>query len=257
MRAAVLAGAALLAVACGSLRRADGDFMASQPGQAAGATRGQSYDEEASQGGKRDTIQVRGTKGFLEMHEIRARVAEHLAAFNDCYLSRLKQRSFLRGDLLVEVLVEPTGDVGSALIVEGDVGDWQVERCVLAEARRMRFKSPRGGSSQAVFTMPLHFASDQPAIDSLPGEVTAAAVAKRVADIDACAAGGSPAPSDVTVTLYIGERGAVQSAGFSSAHVAPIHDSWAECAAKVVAAWTFPDPNGKIVKAAFGYRRRD
>jgi hypothetical protein len=27
-------------------------------------------------------------------------------------------------------------------------------------------------------------------------------------------------------------------------------DSWAECAAKAVAAWTFPDPKGKIVKAA-------
>jgi hypothetical protein len=255
MRAALLVCAALLAVACG-LRRAEGDFMPSQPAQAAGATRGESYDQEASRKGKRDIIQVRGTKGALEMHEIRARVAERLVAFNNCYLDRLKQHRFLRGDLLLEILVEPTGDVGSALVVEGDVGDWLVERCVLEEARRMRFKSPRGGNSQAVFTMPLHFASDQPAIDTLPGEVTAAAAAKRVADIDTCARGGSQAPSEVTVTLYIGERGAVQAAGFSSAHVTPIHDSWAECAAKVVAAWTFPDPKGKIVKAAFGYRPR-
>lgn len=256
MRAALLVCAALLAVACSHLRRAEGDLLPSQPAQAAGATRGQSYDQEASKRGKRDIIQVRGAKGFLEMHQIRAGVAESLAAFNDCYRNRLKQRRFLRGDLLLEILVEHTGDVGTTLIVEGDVGDWLVERCVLEEARRMRFESPRGGNSQAVFRVPLHFASDQPAIGSWPGELTAAAAAKRVADIDTCGGGASQAPSEVTVTLYIGERGAVQSAGFSSAHMTPIHDSWAECAAKVVEAWTFPDPTGRIVKTAFGYRPR-
>lgn len=250
--AAVLAGQA-----CGAADHGDASDspLASQPGQASGGTTGQSSGAEPGQTRRKDIIQVRGTKGYLEMHEIRAGVAPHHRALNDCYLTRLAERRFLGGDLRLQILVEATGDVGSARIIESDLGDWTVERCALEVTRRMRFGQPKGSGRQAVFTVPLHLASDQPPAKLWPGERTAAVAGRHVAELDRCAgAGSAAAPGDVLVTLYVGERGSVLAVGFASSHPRPLHEPWADCAARTVAGWTFDDPKGMVVKAMFRYR---
>jgi hypothetical protein len=201
-------------------------------------------------------IQVTGTRGVLAAQDIQAGLAPHVAAMDACYKDQLKQKKFVSGKLTVEILVARTGQVGRARVMESDVGDWAVEKCVLGVARGMTFAKPKGGDGQALFQVPLNLSSDQTPLETWPEEQVAGAVADKRAQLDACAgqAGGAP-PAGVTVTLYVGNRGEVKAVGFaSSGEPAPQHwDAWADCAARAVSAWTLADPKGKIVKASFRY----
>ena len=78
------------------------------------------------------------------------------------------------------------------------------------------------------------------------------AVGGQTVKLDACATKKVPAPSDVTVTLYVGPGGKAQSVGFAGKTV--IDDAWAECAAKAALALRLPDPKGQIAKLAVKYR---
>jgi hypothetical protein len=249
-RAIAVAVVSMLGCGGGGEQRSAATPLVGKPAQASGGHSGPSYEQERGETQQKDSIQVRGTKGYLEMHEIQAGVKPHHDAFDACYQSRLKERRFIYGDLTLEIMVRPTGDVGTARLTESDVGDWTVERCVLDEARRMRFAQPKGGNRQAVFSVPLNFTSDQGGIEVWPEERVAAVVAAKADELAAC----SPAPGEVSVTLYVGNRGKVMAVGFSSAHARPVADGWADCAAGVLAAWTFEDPRGKIVKSRFLYR---
>lgn len=205
--------------------------------------------DDAPEAAAEEPIQVAGTRGVLEMHEIQAGVKPHHAAFDACYQSRLKQLGFLHGALRFEVKVQPSGEVGEVRVIESDVGDWTVERCVLEEARGMRFARPKGGNREAVFSVPLDFTSSQGGVEVWPAERIAAVVSDKSAALAAC----KPVPGEVAVTLYVGNRGQVKAVGFSSADARPL-DAWADCAAGQIAAWTFEDPRGKIVKSQFIHR---
>ena len=111
------------------------------------------------------------------------------------------------------------------------------------------------GGRQVVFSLPLHFASDQAPIVVWPGERTAAAAARHIRELGACAgAARVPPPGDVTITLYVKTGGAVLGVGFGSDHPSPVHDAWADCAARTIGRWAFDDPGDHVVKASFRYR---
>ncbi len=200
-----------------------------------------------------NSITVQSSKGYLDPDEIKAGLAPMQAALLACFQDRLKERTFLSGDLRVQFEVQKTGQVGTARIIASDLGDWSVEHCVLGVARRASFAQPVWGDGTASFSVRLHFVSDQPvAVETWTEARVAPVAARHAAELGACAgAAGGAAATDVTVTLYIGNRGEVKAAGFSSP--APIQDSWADCAARAVASWKFTNPMGKIVKAAFRF----
>jgi hypothetical protein len=237
----------LAALACGGSDKA---APQEPPGAAAAPA-----DEAApgTQPGAGDGMKVAGTRGTLQAAQIQAGLAPHTAALEDCYKGALQRKKFLSGKLLLEVRVAKTGQVGGAALVESDIGDWEVERCVLGVARKLGFAKPTGGDGTAVFKVPLDFTSDQQVLETWPEEQIAAVVTEKRATLDACAGVAGEAPSDVAVTLYVGNRGKVEAVGFASDKEPPIPDAWADCAAHSVAAWTFTDPQGKIVKAGFRY----
>ncbi len=200
---------------------------------------------------RQEKIAVTGTKGRLEAQQIQAGVAPHAAALQACYDAQLKQKKFVSGKLMLDVVVAKSGQVGSARIAGSDVGDWTVERCVLGVARKMTFARPVGGDGTAQFQVPLNFASDGPALETWPQEQIAATVQGKRAQLDACTGQGGGAAPAVDVTLYVGNRGEVKAVGFASAGDEPVSDAWADCAARAVSSWTLPDPKGKTVKATF------
>lgn len=249
----------VLASACGAGGKPPADrpseALGRRSGLASGMADSTAEEPKPAPKPKPDPVKVSGTRGVLQTHEVQAGFSPHQAALSACFQDQLKQRKFLSGDIKIQFAIEPTGQVGSARILQSDVGDWTVERCILDVSRKMTFAQPKGGNRKAEFSVPLHFESDQAKAEVWSEQQIASVVTAKRAELDACSsAAGAQAPGEVTVTLYIGNRGAVQSVGVASAHVKPLSDAWADCAAKAVATWTFADPQGKIVKAGFRYR---
>lgn len=212
-----------------------------------------STDDEEEEG--TDDIEVEGLKGRLEPHQIDAGVQPHQQGLARCYQSQLKGTKFLGGKLVLKVVVGPEGAVKQVTIPESDLGSWAVEKCMLEIARGMTFAKPKGGDGEADFTLPLDFTSGRGRVLWWEEEKIETTVAEKLAELDECEQQvGVVVPSNVWVTLYFANKGEVRSVGFSSPESDPIQDTWADCAAQVVAAWVMPDPMGKIAKSAFRFR---
>jgi hypothetical protein len=133
---------------------------------------------------------------------------------------------------------------------KSDLGSWAMEQCMLDIARKISFASPKGGP-EAEFTVPLSFSPTRSVSwwDQARAETE---VQDKLQELGECAdKAGIAAPDEVWITLYIGTRGQVQSAGFASA--TPLADEWATCAADKATAWVLSDPRGRVAKMTFRY----
>ncbi|HEY8141831.1 MAG TPA: AgmX/PglI C-terminal domain-containing protein [Kofleriaceae bacterium] len=238
---------AFLALACGGSDKSTPE----EPGESRGISSTSSSTDDSEE--DTDDIEVEGLKGHLQPVQIEKGMAPHQTALARCYKSHAKKSKFLAGKLVVKFVVGPDGTVKKALFEENDLGSWAVERCVLEIARAMSFAEPKGGDREAEFTVPLEFAGTR-RVDWWPEEKVQTVVEKKIEELEECAEqNGVVVPSNVFVTFYIGNRGAVPSVGFVSPGK-PVDDAWAECAAGIVAGWTMPDPMGTIAKTGFRYR---
>jgi hypothetical protein len=199
-----------------------------------------------------DGLEIESTRGKLDQDEIDEGIEPHSEALQDCFLSRAGKAKWLGGKVEVKWVVANDGTLTSAQIAADDLGSWEVEKCILDESRAMTFPKPHGKGA-ANFSIPFEFDGGRQA-SWWDEEMAANVLSKHTADLDGCAAAAKTAdPTDVTVTLYVGTRGKVQSVGFGSP--ALIDDAWAGCAVKKVMAWQLTDPKGKVVKLSFVYRQ--
>ena len=214
----------------------------------------QSTDDDEDEGGT-DDLEVEGLKGRLEPYQIEAGVKPHQTALARCYQAQLKGTKFLGGKVVLKAIVGPDGTVKQVTIPESDLGSWAVEKCMLEIARGMTFAKPKGGDGEADFTLPLDFNSGRGRVLWWEEEKIETTVTEKMVELDECEQQvGVVVPSNVWVTIYFANKGEVRSVGFSSPEPEPIQDTWADCAAQVVATWVMPDPMGKIAKSAFRFR---
>lgn len=192
-----------------------------------------------------DGFDVQGLRGHLEAGEADRVIRQHHGKIVACFSKTSKKWGWLGGDIKLFFAVTTEGTV-KQVHAESDIGSWEVESCVLALAQAMTFKPPRGG--EAEFEQTLNFPSRRP---HLPWDEaqTEKEVTPKLAELEAC----EGAPGDVWVTLYVGTRGKVLSAGFSAGDKQPIEPTWAACARGVVTRWTLSDPRGRVAKAFFRY----
>lgn len=195
-------------------------------------------------------VTVLNARGRMEVSAIEAGLSPHSEALSDCYMSKVNRRRWLGGHVVLKWDIKKDGTVTSVKLVESDLGNWPIEKCLLEVARSASFGKPTGGDAD--FTVPLDFTAKGRLV-SWEEDKGLRAVGGQTVKLDACAKGKVPAPSDVTVTVYVGPAGKAQSVGFASAKTA-IDDAWADCAEKAAMGWRLPDPKGIVAKLAIKYR---
>lgn len=198
-----------------------------------------------------DGVEVQSTRGRIDPGDVESALGPHTQAIQDCYLDAVGTRKWLGGHVELHWEVAGDGSLTATQLTVSDLGAWPIEQCMLGEARNVAFPVPHG-EKPADVTVPLDFAAPRPAA-AWDEDMSANVVSKHVAELAKCAVKAVPDPTDVTVTLYLGTRGKVQSVGFASPAV--IDDAWAACAEKKVLAWQLSDPKGQVVKVAFVYRQ--
>jgi TonB family protein len=201
-----------------------------------------------------DNVSVVAKRGAMDESAIQAGLAPHTEEMSACYTSRVGKRRWLGGHIVVKWEVTAAGDIESVKLIDSDLGSHAIEKCLVDVARSASFGKPSGGPTD--FTIPLDFALQgaKANLDVYDEDRGIAAVgAKQLVKLDSCGKGGETMPDDVTVTVYIGPRGAPLSVGFASAR-SEITEKWGDCAEKVVTAWRLPDPKGQVAKLAIRYR---
>jgi hypothetical protein len=227
------------------------------------------------------------TKGSITKEAIEEGLAPHQTALAECYTQKVGKRRWLGGHVVLQWNLNADGTLASVKLTESDLGAWSVEQCLLDIAWGATFGKPNGGIAD--FTVPLEF-SAKGGSASWNEDQSLRAVGGQLAMLDDCddfefepkpahpAKKGKKAPKpkkdhttaeaperparpekpprNVTMTLYVGPGGKLQSLGFASA-TTEVGQKWAACAEKVAQNWRLPDPRGQIAKLAVKYKAVD
>jgi TonB family protein len=200
-----------------------------------------------------DGIKFAHTRGKMDQAAITAGLEPHTQAMTDCYMTKVGRRRWLGGHVVLHWDIKKDGTVTSVRLSESDLGNWDIEKCLLDAAREATFDKPQGGDAD--FTVPLDFSAKGNA-QIWDEDKSLRAIGGQLARLDTCPdkkAKKHEKPINVTVTLYVGPHGKAQSVGFSSPNT-EITDDWMGCAAKEAVAWRLPDPRGQIAKLAIRYK---
>jgi len=197
-----------------------------------------------------DGVQISGQRGVLEPGDIEPVIKQHSTRLSDCFSENTRKLPYVGGQVELKFRVNRDGTVKLVQASRGDLGAWPVERCLLGVSREMSFPRPKG-NGEAEFSFPIDFPSRSSPTADTNGLSTE--LAKKVSDLAACdeAVGGTP--GSVTIIVYVGVKGAVKSAGFTTTEDAPFPDEWADCAMAKALEWKLTDPRGKVVKASGTY----
>lgn len=195
-------------------------------------------DEDVQIGGLMGTIDAAAVEKAFEgkMNQVRACRASHGAGLG--YVSGTIQFFFVIG----------TDGVPTRVVLEkSELGQHELEACLLAIARGLKFVKPTGGRAEVRYSMDLPAEGDQPQTWE-PSKVKRAITA-RSKDLASCRVGGKPGA--FVITFYVLPGGKVRTAGVASAEDLP--EGFAACVAKVILGTTFPDPLGEVARATYEF----
>jgi len=206
-----------------------------------------------------DGIKFTHTRGKMDQAAITSGLEPHTQAMTDCYMTKVGRRRWLGGHVVLHWDIKADGTVTSVKLSESDLGNWDIEKCLLEAARAATFDKPQGGDAD--FTVPLDFSAKGNA-QIWDEDKSLRAIGGQLAKLDTCPDPKEmrklkkpmqKAPINVTVTLYVGPHGKAESVGFSSPNT-EITAEWMDCAVKAANAWRLPDPRGQIAKLAIRYK---
>ncbi len=238
--------AAFLLAACGG-----SSTPAEEPGGDPHANSKVFHADDDEEEEEDDGVEVVGSRGKMAESAIQDGLEPHATTLQECFTTLAEEQKYLGGKVDLHWELDAEGGLVAANVETGDLGAWPVERCMLETARAITWAKPKGGP--AGFTIPLEFSGSKSVLwwDEDRGNAT---VSKRVVELDSCDTAAAR-PTNVLITLYVGTRGQVQQAGFSSEQV--IDDAWSECAHTLLMSWVLTDPKGKIAKLAFWWNPQD
>ncbi len=204
----------------------------------------ESVAPELEQGG--DDLQVEGAKGHLSNYEVRKVVKRHWKGMKRCFLNESRNARYIGGAVELQYYVSPKGSVKEVYMTSTDLGSWGVERCIVEEAKQMKFRAPGGTGTD--FTLPMEFPAYEGSVPWSASE-SATVLKKKVRDLRKCRKG----PKRANVTFYVVDGGLINQAGFSASQ--PIPEAWASCMQEKMKEWTLDDPNGQTLKSSFLFKR--
>jgi hypothetical protein len=93
-------------------------------------------------------------KGDLPRPEVERLIRNRLPAFRACYATELEKDAHLKGRMVLELTVEPTGGVSLADVKSSTLASSAADLCVGKAARDLHFRS-RPGAPPVLITFPI------------------------------------------------------------------------------------------------------
>jgi hypothetical protein len=181
-------------------------------------------------------VAVRGIEGSMSSYDVRMTMEKRAVEFGACHEPRARRVPRLSGNIEFAIRVLADGNVSEVLVRNSDVGDRQLERCLVQVIQGTPFPRPNGGDANVSWNMIL--APGRPGKDPEQWEVDRIerVLAKNAPDLlEACEV---PNRGSFLMTAYVNRRGKVITAGVSSrGDEAP---ELLDCLAQGLRSWRMP-----------------
>jgi TonB family protein len=189
---------------------------------------------------------IQPAKGALDQRDVDKVLDRQVQSLTPCYEQAGAAQKYAGGDVKLRFFVTSSGEVSNVLVTESDVGNFEVERCLVTGGRKLKFPPPQGGKATD-FEYALRF---QPSGNARVVEWDDGALARDVAQLSHhLAACGSLGPKPVRAVVYIQPGGAVGSVGLACG--GPIDVQASTCAVEQIRKWRLRDDHQHIVRAGF------
>jgi TonB family protein len=192
-------------------------------------------------------MKVDNELGVLDTADVEGTLTEHFDEIRGCYARAGKAQRYAGGKVLLRFLVAGDGHSSDVLVVESDLGSYEVERCVVDVGRRIVFRAPSGGKA-TTFDYPVEFRStNQIAVMEIDGLKIERDLAAFMPQLAAC---GQLADDAAVAFMYIEPSGFPGSVGLAAASA--IDEDAGDCIVQTVRRWrmsaTLP---GRVLRATF------
>ena len=226
----VTLGVGLLGTGCGSDQAAR-TAANGRPHKKHGAGGDGSGSFEASPGAA--AMALDNEIGVYESADVDQALAEHMDEVRDCYRRAGRAQRYAGGIVKLRFLVDGEGTPTDVLVVGTDLGNYEVERCVVAVGRAMRFPPPNGNKATS-FEYPVEFRSThevqvQDLNDSLKVDRD---VAAAMHSLSPC---GTISRTGAAAVFYVDSSGGVGSVGFAAESA--LNEAAAACAVREIRHW--------------------
>jgi TonB family protein len=159
-------------------------------------------------------MQVQNELGVVETADVEEALEGHFEEIRSCYQRAGKAQRYAAGKVTLRFLVGGSGQAEDVLVVESDLGNYSVERCLVDVGRRITFKAPAGNKA-TTFDYPVEFRSTREmTVLDLDGPKIEHDISGLLPRLAAC---GQLARNDVTAIMYIEPNGFPGSVGLASA----------------------------------------
>jgi len=164
---------------------------------------------------------VQNEMGVYDSADIEETMAAHMEEIRECYGRAGRARKYVAGKVNLRFMVSGDGRTQDVLVVSTDLGNYEVERCVVEVGRRVKFPAPIGHKA-TTFEYPVEFRSTgQIAVQDLDDSP------KVVHDVTvfmhSLAACGAVTADGVSARFYIEPNGLIGSVGLAGESVFDEH----------------------------------
>lgn len=199
---------ALLALGCGTSNR-----TARRPMKARHVAAVQPATFESSAGAR--AMDVQNEMGVYDSADVDETLAEHMEDVRACYDRAGRARKYAAGKVTLRFAVDGAGRPSEVLVIDTELGNYEVERCLVEVARRIKFPPP-GGNKGTTFEYGVEFRSTgEMAVQDLDASLK---VERDLASFLHQATGpcGVVAPGGASAVFYIEPTGQVGSVGLAA-----------------------------------------
>jgi hypothetical protein len=157
---------------------------------------------------------VQNEIGVYDSVDIEQTMAEHMEEIRGCYGQAGRAQKYVAGKVMLRFIVAGDGQTRDVLVIATDLGNYNVERCLVGVGRRIKFPPPHGNKA-TTFEYPVEFRSrrEMGVRNLMDTTKVDRAVAAFRHSLTSC---GAVAPTGVSAIFYVDPSGAVASVGLAS-----------------------------------------
>jgi TonB family protein len=246
-----LVAAAAAGCASGNVQREDDP----SPGEGAASPSGGKLDPgwrpgntPVGGGGGDDGMTIAPEKGVLDTRDVDRVMARNNRALVACYARAGAAQKYAAGEVMLRIHVSSAGEVSNVIVTSSALGNYQVERCLVEEGRRLVFPPPRGGrATDFEFSLLFRAHGTRGSLIQWHDDIVARDVAPLARQLPAAC--GSLGPTPVRAVAYIQPGGSVSSVGLASP--GPLDTEASNCVVEQIRKWRLPDDRGHVVRTGF------
>ena len=193
-----------------------------------------------------DAVEVDLEHGYLNQGQVDDVLAANNRRLSACYQRAGRAQLYAHGEVKLRFQLAASGQVNDVLVIDNELGNYAVERCLVTEGQKIQFPRP-GGNKQADFDYSMDFRSPrQKYVVVWRRDTLRRPIAARMRSLGRC---GSPGEQAVQAVAYIRPSGAVASVGLSSQ--GPLEVGAARCVVGQIMKWRLRGDRGHLVRTSF------